>query len=126
MSTFNGLYLIAWILKLLTKQDPEDNLNLGELFPDENRLVTFIGYLTSNIIDIETSNTTYHVLLESTIILLTLLMHTNVQIQSSNSLITAILNRFIKQQPAPVFPFEQASGLGFALASGVWSVMTVG
>ena len=126
MTTFNGLYLIAWILKLLTKQDPEDNLNLGELFPDENRLVTFIGYLTSNIIDIETSNSTYHVLLESTIILLTLLMHTSVQIQSSNSLITAILNRFIKQQPAPVFPFEQAGGLGFALASGVWSVMTVG
>ena len=118
----NGLFFVKWLF--LTYSDDKDKL-LDVKMEIEALIVPFlIKILTS----VSITASTYHIVMEASD-LLGILLDISPKIsffENEKKIIQSLLKNFVDQQPAPVFPFGQSSGFGHALASGMWSVMTVG
>lgn len=121
---FNGLNFVNYIIKSIIKED--DNLDIIDIFDNIDDLTSFVNYLVDNLIEIDVSDSTYHILMVSTTLLVSILMYSFANIQGGDKIIPKLLQKFIEQQPAPVFPFGQTSSIGYSLASGMWSGMTLG
>ena len=119
---YNGLFIIKWFLLIISDANDE----LHEIIKSsEKDLLTFVNSILVNK-DINEKN--YHLALEASNILEILIdvSPEAASIKEGKELITKLLLNFISQKPAPVFPFQQPPGIGYTLASGMWSVMTVG
>jgi len=119
---YNGLFFIKWFC--LTYSDDSEKL-LDVKLEIEALMVPFLIKVITNV---EITDKTYHIALEACDIL-AILIEISPKIdlfENDKNLVTSLLKNFTAQIPAPVFPFVQPSGFGHALASGMWSVMTVG
>ena len=121
-TVFNGLFFIKWFCIAYS----DDTEKLLDIKLDIEALM--VPFLIRVITGLEIVDKTYHIILEACDILAILLdISPKLDLfDNEKSLVAALLKNFISQTPAPVFPFQQPSGLGHALASGMWAVMTVG
>ena len=118
----NGLFFIKWFC--LTHSD--DSEKLLDIKVEIEAMI--IPFLIKIITTLAITDKTYHIVLEAADIL-AILVEISPKIdffENEKNLIIALLKNFTSQTPAPVFPFGQPSGFGHAIASGMWSVMTVG
>ena len=118
----NGLFFFKWIISSY----PE---NIGAIQSNYSETWNKFSTLLLNVITkLEVFNENYHLVMEATDILTiaSYAADTLDVIGVEKELITSLLKNFIAQKPAPVFPYNLPSGVGHALASGMWSVMTVG
>ena len=88
----------------------------------------FTMFLINLITKLEVTNENYHLVMEATDILTiaSYAADTLEVLGVEKELITRLLVNFIAQKPSPVFPYGLPSGVGHALASGMWSVVTIG
>ena len=118
----NGVFFVKWLFCTYSE-------DIGKVLRlHDQTCKTFVDLLVTLISSIEVTKETYHVVMEATDILSIVSYSTgllNVQ-GKEEALMQSLLRNFIAQEPAPVFPFGLSSSIGFNLAAGMWSIMTVG
>ena len=118
----NGLFFVKWLFRTY----PELIGDITSQYHETQK--KFFSLLVNIISKVEVTDESYHLVMEATDILTIVSCSTNhlEVLGMEMALMNSLLHNFIGQKPAPVFPFGLPSGVGHALASGMWSVMTIG
>jgi len=118
----NGVFFIKWLFNTYSEL-------IGEIitsYPEVKK--KFLKLLVNIISKVEVTDQSYHLVMEATDILSIVSYSTNhLEVLGMETLLMkSLLVNLCAQKSAPVFPFGLKSGMGHAIASGMWTVMTAG